>query len=171
MSAAAAQQHRARGHVKTLGGGEGCTGIHVCVCVSLWRQDSKLVTVTRSAETRRSRRELYERRGAKETHKSVLVYFFPLILFYLCPHFSFTTTFITQLCIRRPSRFLAVFFFLSELSKCSPFPRTSAITVCFSLRQTTPRITPAARPALSLPQRVLKAKVEGFLVGKDKAVL
>lgn len=56
-----------------------------------------------------------------------------LFLSYLCPHFSSVTTFITQLRIPRPFRFLAVFFFFSELNKCSPFSRTSAITVCFSL--------------------------------------
>lgn len=101
------------------------------VRVHLWRQDSELVTVTRSAETRRSRREPYERRGEKKKHKSVGG--FSLILSYLCSHFSSTTTFITQLCIPCPFRFLAVFFFLSELNKCSLFTRTSAITVCFSL--------------------------------------
>lgn len=56
-----------------------------------------------------------------------------LSLSYLCPHFSSTTIFITQLCIPCPFRFLAFFFFFSELNKCSLFPSTSAITVCFSL--------------------------------------
>lgn len=142
------------------------------VCVHLCRQERELVTVIRSAEARQSQRDSYERRGAE---KKIInhFFFFSLILSYLCLHFSPTSIFITQLCIPSPLRFLAVFSLLSELNKCSLFPRTSVITVCLFLAELLQGSYQLhSRLCHSLTSlRGLKAKVDGFLVGKDKAIL
>lgn len=49
-----------------------------------------------------------------------------------------------------------------------PVPSYICHYCLFFPHQTTPRITPAAQPALSLPQWVLKAKVEGFLLERTR---
>lgn len=100
------------------------------MCVHLWSRDSELASHTVSRDEKKLKGTL--RKTRCEKNKSVVL-FFSLILSYLCPHLSSTTTFITELYIPYPFRFLAVFFFYSELNKCSLFPHTSAITVCFSL--------------------------------------
>lgn len=147
-------------------------GACMFVCVHLGRQERELVTVMRSAEARQSQRESYERRGVE---KKIINHFFFSLSFSLTyvSIFPPTSIFITQLCIPSPLRFLAVFCLLSELNKCSLFPRTSVITVCLflaELLQGSYQLHSRLCHSLT-PLRGLKAKVDGFLVGKDKAIL
>lgn len=130
MSAAAAQQQQAQGHVRTLGGTERCA----CVSVhaNFWRQDSTSCSQQRGegaagAPWKRKKKEI-SRKNKKNINQCFI--FLSRSPLPVCPFFFFSyihNTVVYSLSHQISGSFL----FLSELNKCSLFSHTSAITVCF----------------------------------------
>lgn len=173
MSAAAAQQQQAQGHVKTLGGTECCACVCLCLCTLISEGKIALAAVSREEKELQGPHERQKNKEINRKNKKNINQCFIFLSHSplpVCPFFFFSCIHNTVV-YSLSHQISGSFLFLSELNKCSLFSHTSAITVCFPLakllqgsHQQPSQLCPSLRV-------ILKAAVEGFRLGESKAVL